>query len=190
MNRNDETDQELVNEVMNGSLCAARTLVTRHHDSVFGLALRMLRNEEDAAEVAQEAMYRALTHIDAYDPSRPFSPWINRIARNLCVDRFRRRRGTTPLDEETTAAPVDSGSRFARPADEVAHQNELEIALSQAMDTLGSKYREIIELYHYEHLTYSEIADRLGLPDGTVMNRLFRARRKLQAALLERGFSP
>ena len=190
MTRSDVTDQDLVLEVMNGSRTAARALVSRHHDSVFGLALRMLRNSEDAAEVAQDAMVKALSNIDRYDPQRPFSPWINRIARNLCIDRYRRRRPTSQLNEEITAAPVETASRFGRPADEVAHQHQINEALDHAMATLGPKYREIIELYHYKHMPYSQIAEHLDLPDGTVMNRLFRARKKLQAALLERGIRP
>ncbi len=185
-----ETDQELITAVINGNRLAARTLVTRHHDSIYGLALRMLRNREDAAEVAQEAMVRALTNLDRYDPSRPFAPWINRIARNLCIDKYRRRRPTSTLNEEITAARPEGRPSIGRPADEVAHANQLNLAIDDAMAGLSDMYREIIELYHYKHMTYRDIADHLDLPDGTVMNRLFRARKKLQAALLERGMRP
>ena len=182
------TDEELTNAVRNGDLSAARTLVTRHQSSIYGHALRMLRDREDAADVTQEAMVRALSNIHRYDPARPFAPWIHRIARNLCVDRYRRRRPTSELKEEITS--VDPMTRQGRPADEVAHQAHLNQALSEAMEDLGDKYREIIELYHFKHLNYREIAEHLDLPDGTVMNRLFRARKKLQAALLERGIRP
>lgn len=191
MTERDLTDLELVNQVLNGNRAAAHTLVTRHHSKVFGLALRMLRNREDAAEVAQETMARALKNIDRYDPHRPFAPWINRIARNLCIDRYRRRRPTSELNEEITAAPEATAQAFyAARADDAAHMSHIMQAVEEAMQGLGDKYREIIELYHYRHLTYREIAELLDLPDGTVMNRLFRARKKLQAALLERGIRP
>ena len=185
-------DEEMAAQVQNGNTQAAQLLMTRHRDGVYGMALRLLRNSEDAAEVTQEALVKALTRIDSYDPKRPFAPWLYRIARNLCIDRYRRRRPTSELKEEITAAPSvsDGGTRFGRRADEVAHQNQLNTALTEAMGTLGDKYREIIVLYHYDHMTYGEIAQHLGLPDGTVMNRLFRARRKLRSALLERGITP
>ncbi len=176
--------------MLDGNRTAAATLVTRHHDAVFGLALRMLRNREDAKEVAQDAMVKALANIDRYDPTRPLGPWINRIARNLCIDRYRRRRPTSELNEEITANPTRNERGIARRADDIAHENHLMTAVEEALGTIGDKYEEIIRLYHYDHMTYREIADHLGLPDGTVMNRLFRARKKLQAALLERGIRP
>ncbi len=186
------TDEEIATEVQNGNTQAAHVLMARHRDGIYGMALRMLRNSEDAAEVAQEALVKALTKIDTYDTSRPFKPWLYRIARNLCVDHYRRRRPTSELNEQITASPVQTKgvSKFGRRADDLVHQTQLNAALSDAMDDLGEKYREIIVMYHYEHLTYREIAERLQLPDGTVMNRLFRARRKLQAAMLEKGMKP
>lgn len=186
------TDEELANEVMNGNTQAAHVLMARHRDGIYGMALRLLRNSEDAAEVSQEALVKALTKIDSYDPSRPFKPWLFRIARNLCIDHYRRRRPTSELNEQVTASPVqtEGTSAFGRRADDLVHQSQLNHALAEAMDDLGEKYREIIVMYHYEHLTYAEIATRLELPDGTVMNRLFRARRKLQAALIEKGVQP
>jgi len=188
--RIDQDDQELAKQVLDGNQTAARTLVTRHHGSVYGLALRMLRNREDAAEVAQDAMVKALSNMDRYDPARPFGPWINRIARNLCIDRYRKRRPTSELNEQITANPVTAGRAFARSADDIAHTNHVMGAVEEAMEELGPNYREIIRLYHYDHMTYAQIAAHLQLPDGTVMNRLFRARKKLQAALLERGIRP
>ncbi|MCP4867674.1 MAG: sigma-70 family RNA polymerase sigma factor [Proteobacteria bacterium] len=188
--RHDHDDQELAKKVLQGNQTAARTLVSRHHDAVFGLALRMLRNREDAAEVAQDAMVKALSNMHRYDPTRPFGPWINRIARNLCIDRYRRRKPTSELNEQITANPETKGRAYSRRADEIAHENHLMSAVEEAMTTLGPKYQEIIKLYHYDHMTYREIAAHLELPDGTVMNRLFRARKKLQAALLERGIRP
>ena len=185
------TDEELAAAVQEGDRQAAHELLARYERGLMGFSLRLMRNREDASEVAQEAMVKALAKINAYDPSRPFSPWIYRITRNLCIDRYRRKRPMSELNEETTATATEkTGSRFGRPPDAVAQQRQLNEALARAMDTLGDKYREIIQLYHYEHMTYREIAEQLGLPDGTVMNRLFRARKKLQAALLDMGVTP
>jgi RNA polymerase sigma-70 factor (ECF subfamily) len=185
------SDEELARAVQStGDSESARVLLSRHQDAVFGMALRMLRNRQDAEDLAQEAMVRALTGIGSYDPTRPFAPWLFRIARNLCIDKRRRQRPQDELDEGTTAAPDDGGSRFGRRADAVVQQGQLDRALHEAMGELRPKYREIVELYHYEHLSYREIAEKLGLPDGTVMNRLFRARRQLAELLEEKGVTP
>jgi len=185
-------DEELALQVISGNTLAAQELLSRHRAGVYGMALRMLRNREDAAEVAQDAFVKALANIDKYDPSRPFAPWLYRIARNLCVDRYRRRRPQSELNEETQAPMdwADGGNRFGQRADAAVHQQQLNAAMYEAMGALGDKYAEIIRMYHFEHMTYRQIADQLELPDGTVMNRLFRARRKLQAALLEKGITP
>ncbi|MEE2830226.1 MAG: RNA polymerase sigma factor [Myxococcota bacterium] len=183
------TDQELAHRVREGDRMAAATLLARHQNSIYGLALRMLRNKEDAEDVTQETMVRALSRIGDYDTSRPLGPWVHRIARNLCIDRFRRKRPSVQINEETTATrPVEaSGRSFARPADEVAEQAELNRRLHEALERLDGPYRDIIELYHYKHMSYRDIAEHLGLPDGTVMNRLFRARKKLEVLMREQG---
>jgi len=164
----------------------------RYQNGLFGLALRLLRNREDAAEVAQEAMVKALARIETYDTTRPFSPWVFRIARNLCIDRHRKRRPTYEIDDERDAAPIatEGTNEFRRPPDALVHQHRLNEALDEALSQIGAIYREIIMLYHYDHMTYSEIAVHLGIPEGTVMNRLFRARKKMQANLIEKGITP
>jgi RNA polymerase sigma-70 factor (ECF subfamily) len=186
------SDQQLALAVQSGDRAAAQVLMERYQDGLFGLALRLLRNREDAAEVAQEAMVKALARIGSYDATRPFSPWVYRIARNLCIDRHRRRRPSYEIDEERDAAPVahEGTNVFARPPDALVHQHRLNEALDEALEGLGAIYREIIVLYHYDHMTYSEIAVHLDIPEGTVMNRLFRARKKMQAALVAKGITP
>ncbi len=186
------SDQQLAIAVQAGDRQAAQVLMERYQDGLFGLALRLLRNREDAAEVSQEAMVKALARIESYDASRPFSPWVYRIARNLCIDRHRKKRPKLEIDEQRDAAPaLDIGNNvYKRAPDALAHQRRVNEAMETALEGIGAIYREIIILYHYEHMTYSEIAVHLSLPEGTVMNRLFRARRKMQAALLDMGITP
>ena len=100
------SDQQLAIAVQGGDRRAAQLLMERYQDGLFGLALRLLRNREDAAEVAQEAMVKALARIETYDASRPFSPWVYRIARNLCIDRHRKKRPALEIDEQRDAAPA------------------------------------------------------------------------------------
>ena len=186
------SDQQLAIAIQGGDRRAAQVLMERYQDGLFGLSLRLLRNREDAAEVAQEAMVKALGAIETYDVTRPFSPWVYRIARNLCIDRHRKRRPSYEIDEQRDAAPsLDVGDNvFKRAPDALAHQRRLNEALDDALQGIGAIYREIIVLYHYDHMTYTEIATHLDIPEGTVMNRLFRARKKMQAALLARGITP
>lgn len=186
------SDQQLALAVQSGDRAAAQALMERYQDGLFGLALRLLRNREDAAEVSQEAMVKALARIGTYDSTRPFSPWVYRIARNLCIDRHRRRRPSYEFDEGRDAAPVmEQGTNvYKRSPDALVHQHRVNEALDEALEGLGAIYREIIVLYHYDHMTYREIAEHLGVPEGTVMNRLFRARKKMQTALVAKGITP
>jgi len=190
--RDKSDDPTLARRVREGDSMAAAALLARHHDSIFGLAMRMLRNRQEAEDITQETMVRALSRIDDYDPNRPFSPWVHRIARNLCVDRFRRKRPTSELNEEITAAgpSTTASSSFGRAQDQVAHEVQVHGVLHECFQELDEPYREIIGLYHYQHMSYRQIAERLKLPQGTVMNRLFRARKKLGVLMTERGVTP
>jgi len=182
-------DPTLARRVREGDPMAAATLLARHHDSIFGLAMRMMRNRQEAEDITQETMVRALSKIDDYDPNRPFSPWIHRIARNLCVDRFRRKKPTSELNEEISPAgpTATASSAFGRPQDLVAQEAQVHGVLQECLNELDQPYREVIEFFHYRHMSYREIAEQLDVPQGTVMNRLFRARKKLGLLMAERG---
>jgi len=133
----------------------------------------MLRSEQDARDVAQDTMVRALRNIQRYDLNRPFAPWVFRIARNACIDDLRKRktrRTTDPIDIPDTGPSPFQQTEKARRAEQ----------LDQAMEHLADHYREIIILYHFEHLKYADIAETLDIPLGTVMNRIFRARKQLK----------
>ena len=136
----------------------------------------MLRQPELAQETAQEVMYRALSKLQHFDPQRSFKTWIFSIARNACIDLHRKRRPTQSTDDtilkdsrELPDAALDRKTRAQR--------------LNKAVSQLPDLYREVILLYHFEHLKYQEIAEALEIPLGTVMNRIFRARQKLRDRL-------
>ena len=133
----------------------------------------MLGNEEDARDAAQDTLVKVLRSLEQYDPNRPFSTWVFGIARNTCIDehRRRRRRGWDEPGEIVDPAPSPL-QEFAR--------NERAQHLTRALEQLPPLYREVLVLYHFEHLKYVEIADVLDIPLGTVMNRIFRARQKLR----------
>lgn len=140
----------------------------------------MLLNEEDAYDACQESLVKVLRNLDRYDPDRSFATWVFGIARNTCIDEYRRRKRRAwdePGDVVDDAAPS--------PLQNVVHTQRAGI-LEEALSSLPPMYREILVLYHFEHRKYTEIAEILELPLGTVMNRIFRARKKLRD-LYEQG---
>ena len=153
-------------------------LVRRWTPPVYRFSLRMLHNEEDAHDAAQDTLIKVLRNLHRYDPSRSFRTWVFGIARNTCIDEHRRRRRRA-WDEpgevvDTSPTPLQEVNRLQRAE-----------RLHEALATIPPMYREVLVLYHFEHLKYVEIAEALELPLGTVMNRIFRARRKLRDAYAE-----
>ena len=145
----------------------------------------MLANPEDAHDATQDTLVKVLRNLNRYDPKRSFSTWVFGIARNTCIDEHRRRRRKS-WDELDETEVVSAGSSPA----ERASENQRADLLLVALGHLSPMYREVLVLYHFEHLKYAEIAETLDLPLGTVMNRIFRARKKLRALYAEHGGEP
>lgn len=139
-------------------------------------AYRWLRDPAAAEDALQEAAAKALQARDRYDASRPFYPWFHRILRNHCINVVAKRKPVMPAD-----ALVDP----AAGAEAALARNDREQAVARAIAGLPEAHRQIIELRHYHDLSYQELADVLGCAEGTVMSRLYRARKALRAALLE-----
>ncbi len=170
-----------------GDKTAFGRLVDLHKRSVYGLCVRLLRHPEDARDAAQETFVRAYAALATFDPAQPFAPWVLRIARNHCLD-LGRRRGTRPAEVALDAGPEEGGAReLADPdaprADDALERRELAGSLSRAVAALPANYREVVELFHVEHLSYKEIAQAMEVPIGTVMTWLHRARARLRAEL-------
>ena len=160
---------------INGDTEARDWIVARFSPVVYRYAYRMMRNEQDARDATQDTLVKALRNIHRYDSRWRFSTWVVGIARNTCIDEFRKRKRRSDYEAPETADPGPG------PA-ELTDRNLRARALHAAMSELAPLYRDVLVLYHFEHLKYQEIADVLGIPIGTVMNRIFRARKKLRAA--------
>lgn len=145
----------------------------------------MLGNEQDAHDVAQETLVKVLRNLDQYDPDRAFSTWVFGIARNTCIDEHRRR-SRVAWDEPEERDLPDAGPS---PLGLVDRSQRAE-RLLESLEQLPPLYREVVVMYHFEHLKYVEIAEILGLPLGTVMNRIFRARKKLRDLYEAQGGEP
>lgn len=150
---------------------------------MFRFARRMLGNDEDAGDAAQETLVKILRSLEQYDPNRSFATWVFGIARNTCIDEHRRRRRTSWDEPGDVADPAPGPLQEASRAERAEH-------LLAAMERMSPMYREVLVLYHFEHLKYVEIAEVLDLPIGTVMNRIFRARQKLRDLYTELGGEP
>jgi RNA polymerase sigma-70 factor (ECF subfamily) len=184
-------DAALARSASRGDRKAFGSLVDLHKRAVFGLCVRLLRDPEEARDAAQEAFARAYAGIDGYDPGQPFAPWVLRIARNHCLDVLRRRlpeAQRVELDAEPEGgAPREVADPAAAQGDEVIARRQLAGALERAVAALPPNYREVVHLFHVEHLSYKEIAATLEVPIGTVMTWLHRARGQLKERLTASG---
>jgi RNA polymerase sigma factor (sigma-70 family) len=151
--------------------------VLPHLDAAYNLARWLTRNDQDAEDVAQEACLRAMRFFDGFHGGS-IRPWLLTIVRNTYLTWLRKNKTeeTAPLDEIESAA--------SNPEELLLGQVD-GAALRRALDALPSEYREAIVLRELEEMSYKEIASVAGVPIGTVMSRLARARRRLQELLLE-----
>jgi RNA polymerase sigma-70 factor, ECF subfamily len=160
-----------------GDSTAFASLVRAVQRPVYGLCLRLLTNEAEAAEVAQEAFLRAYQNLGRYDVERPFDLWVMAIARNLCLD-ILRRRTRAPSEDVEEMKEILPASQSTQEEDAIARQERL--SLEAAMATLSASDREVLALYYVHKRTTKEIAEVMGVAPGTIMARLFRAREKLR----------
>lgn len=138
-------------------------------------AYRWLGDRDESRDACQEAATRAWGSRATYDAARPFYPWFYRILRNICVDRLRIRPRETALMVDVVQPGVG--------AEQALLVSERERLIHRAIAGLPDASRELIELRHFQELSYEEIATILGCPVGTVMSRLYRARKALSAAV-------
>ena len=170
---------DLLAKARGGNLFAFEEIVNRYQRRVYGVALRIVRRHHVADDVAQEAFIRAYQALHRFDPARPFGPWICRIAANLAVNHVR-----SPEARETALPEghAETPSAAADPLGSVL-EGETRAVVSAALDALPAEQRAVLVLRAVEGFSYREIAESLGISPGTVMSRLFRARRILREEL-------
>jgi len=181
-------EQELVRAAQGGDRDAFALLVERHQGMVYSLAFRMVGDREDAADLAQDAFLNAWRGLARFDSRSAFATWLYRLTSNVCIDFLRRekRRGGLSLTVD------DQENREAELADERwSPQRLLELeetrgALQKALAALSPEHRQILLLREMEGLSYADIAQALGLEEGTVKSRIARARLALRDILREK----
>lgn len=176
------SDDELVALVAKGDEAACRMLVDRHLSRVIAVARRMMGNQADAEEVAQEVFLRVWTHAARWEPGRAqFTTWLHRVATNLCLDRLRRR---TMDDIDSIPEPASE-----EPGPDVAlEQQQLADRVEKALQALPPRQRAAVTLTHFQGLSNIEAAETLEISVEAVESLLGRARRALRDSLAtERG---
>ena len=178
-----ETEQALIQRAQKGDQEAFAVLVTEHQRYVFNLAVRVLKNEEEALDVAQETFVRAWTALPNFRGQSQFRTWLYRIVTNLCYNRLPNlRRTLNELGDDVIANVPETDLAFDNPAHGL-ESRELRSHLHQAIDHLDENYRLLISLRYQNELSYEEMATMLNMPLGTVKTGLFRAKEQLRRAL-------
>jgi RNA polymerase sigma-70 factor (ECF subfamily) len=172
-------EAHLVARTLAGERAAFGTLVERYAPQARRVARAVLGDSDEADDAAQDGFLSALVKLGQYDPRRPFGPWLMRIVANAATDRRRRRqvRRVEPLDPGL----VGGGPR----PDTEAVRSELGERLRSALAELPPRRRTAVVLFDVEGYSHAEIAEMLGIPEGTVRSEVFHARRHLRALLAD-----
>jgi len=178
----DYADAELVRSCLSGNQKAFETLVRKYEKPIFNLALRMLKDRDDAADVAQTVFVKAYQKLDSFDETHEFFSWVYRIAINESIN-FKKR--IKRLDE------YESGVTAALQAtQEQAHGAQvLRDEMIDAIERLTMDYQMVIVLRHFHDFSYEEMAEVISVPEKTVKSRLFTARQQLKDILSEKGIT-
>jgi len=186
-----EEDRELIEKAQEGDERAFRALLTKYERAVYNICYKMVRDKEEARDLAQEAFMKVFAILDRYNPAYSFSNWLLKITSNLCIDSMRKRRiETLPMDQPIRTEKGDVERQYpaaSDPPDKALLDKERAALLQQAIDKLPEHYRIMIVLRHQEDRSYDDIADILDIPLGTVKARIHRAREMLKNALENQG---
>jgi RNA polymerase sigma-70 factor (ECF subfamily) len=203
------TEQQLLDRAKAGDRQAMGELLSNYQNRLFNVALRMVNNRDDAAEVTQDAMLKAVEHLKGYDGRSQLSTWMIRITMNLSISHLRKRKlrkmASLDADNRSGGAPGGGGGGGAGfspgssgggseshamrdrleddlelSAEQCVEEDEMLAEMNLAMDRLDEEFRSVLVLRDINEMDYREIADVLEVPVGTVKSRLFRARLALR----------
>jgi len=182
------TDEALVKAARRGDLGAFEELIARHRDKIYARAISMMRNEDDASDLSQEAWVKGWQRLKQFQFESSFSTWMTRIVINLCLDQLRRQKRIRAESLETL--DEDGGVERQMPVivvnpTERLERNELRERIDRALAQLSDAHRTVLVLHEFERMEYKEIARAMECSIGTVMSRLFYARRKMATLLVE-----
>src|SRR5687768_11975308 len=176
-------DVKLVRRAQRGDMVSFEELLLRHRDKIYARAFSMMRNEEEALDLSQEAWVKGWQRLQQFQGDSSFLTWMTRIVINLCLDQLRRQKrhktdSIEEMDEETGGVERQMPVMIVNPT-EGLERSELRSRIDKAMEQLSAEHRTVLILHEFEELEYKEIAKRMNCSIGTVMSRLFYARRKM-----------
>ena len=189
-----EQELTIIRRVQHGDVNAFELLVAAYEKNVFNVALQMVGNREDAQDIAQEAFLKAYNSLSSFRGDSKFSSWLYRIVSNVCLD-FKRRQGRRPSssltveDDEGETLELDIADESQSP-EALLERKLTREAVRRGLQELPDEQRQILLLREIQGLSYEEIGEAMGLEPGTVKSRIFRARKKLCAFLLQDGNIP
>ena len=183
-----------IQQILNGDRVALKQLIEDHQRLVFVLIARMVHNPEDQRELAQEVFVKVYQKLASFRFECKLSTWIAKIAVNLATNYCRKNKLQLFSDMGTDASSemfeVVENNEFDKPADqsEQMEVTERDALIKKEVEALPDAYRMVLAMYHWQQFSYTEIAESLKMPEGTVKNYLFRARKLLKERLIKHNF--
>jgi RNA polymerase sigma-70 factor (ECF subfamily) len=180
-------DVKLVKASQRGNMVAFEELVARHRDKIYARAFSMVRNEDEAMDLSQEAWVKGWQRLKQFQGDASFATWMTRIVINLCLDHLRKQKRTRAdsieqMEEEVGGVERQMPVVNVNPTERL-ERGELRQRIDKALSQLSVEHRTVMVLHEFEELEYKEIAKRMACSIGTVMSRLFYARRKMASLL-------
>ena len=182
-------DQTLVRASQRGDMAAFEELVARHRDRIYARAYSMMRNEEEAVDLSQEAWVKGWQRLRQFQGDSSFGTWMTRVVINLCLDQLRKQKrqrteSIEAMDEESGGVERQMPVVTVNPTAGL-ERGELRQRIDRALRLLSYEHRTVLVLHEFEDMEYKEIARTMACSIGTVMSRLFYARRKLAVLLAD-----
>jgi RNA polymerase sigma-70 factor (ECF subfamily) len=176
-------DEDLVRRAQRGDMVAFEELVARHRDKIYARAFSMVRNEDDAIDLSQEAWVKGWQRLKQFQRESSFVTWMTRIVINLCLDQLRKQKrhrseSIEMMEEESGGVERQMPVVTVNPTERL-ERSEVRQRIDKALAQLSYEHRTVLILHEFEDLEYKEIAKRMQCSIGTVMSRLFYARRKM-----------
>ena len=180
-------DEKLVRRAQRGDMVAFEELVARHRDKIYARAFSMMRNEDEATDLSQEAWVKGWQRLKQFQGDSSFVTWMTRIVINLCLDQLRKQKRQRAesielMEEESGGVERQMPTVTINPTERL-ERSELRQRIDKALALLSYEHRTVLILHEFEDLEYKEIAKRMQCSIGTVMSRLFYARRKMAALM-------
>ena len=191
-NENNVADQPLVERVLRGDTNTFNTIIKNTQGLVTQIIFKMIPGAEDRKDLAQDVYLKTFKKLESFKFQSKLSTWIGQIAYNTCINHLEKKKLTliennnddSESDDETLEIMNNKTNPLINETEKIIFRKELSEILKREIDELSPVYRTLITLYHNEELNYSEIAEITELPEGTVKNYLFRARKTLRNNLL------